>query len=158
MRKGELLALRWQDVNFEANKILVPDSKSGKPRHVPLSRRSRWVLGKLAARNPLAEWVFQSQNEKGETRTALDTKTAWKRVLRLARIGDFRFHDLRHTFASHYAMKGGNLFALAEILGHNKPTTTLKTYTHLSPEFVNEQRRVMDKTSSASAGVRLSGH
>jgi len=158
MRKGELLNLRWQDVYFEASKILVLETKSGEPRHVPMSRRARWLLNKLAARNPLAEWVFESRNRKGERRPALDTKTAWKRVLRLARIEDFRFHDLRHTFASHFAMKGGNLYALAEILGHSSPKMTLDRYTHLSPEFINEQRRVMDKTYSVSSERTLNGH
>jgi integrase len=158
MRKAELLGLRWQDVKFEANEILVPDSKSGKPRHVPMSRRARWLLNKLAARNPLAEWVFESENEKGERAPATDTKTAWKRVLRLARIEDFHFHDLRHTFASHFAMKDGNLFALAGILGHEDATMTLKRYTHLSPKYINDQRHVMDKNSSVSSQRTLNGH
>ncbi len=74
----------------------------------------------------------------------MDVKTAWRRVLRLARIEAFRFHDLRHTFASHFAMKGGNLYALAKILGHSNPKITMDRYAHLSPDFVNEQRRVMD--------------
>jgi integrase len=55
-----------------------------------------------------------------------ETKTAWTRAIYLAKIDDFRFHDLRHTFASHFAMKGGNIYALAKILGHSNPKITLE--------------------------------
>jgi integrase len=151
LRKSELLSLRWSDIDFESGQILIRETKSGEPRRVPMSRRARWVLSKLAAKNPLAEWVFESRDSKGERAPARDTKTAWARVLRLARIEDFRFHDLRHTFASHFAMKGGNIYALAKILGHSNPKMTLDRYAHLSPEFVNEQRRVMDLPTYAAA-------
>ena len=124
MRKGELLNLQWTDINFEASKILARDTKSGVPRQVPMSRRARWLLRKLAARDPLAVWVFQVKGA-----AARDVKTAWSRALRLARIDGFRFHDLRHTFASRFAMKGGNLYALAQILGHSNPKMTLDRYT-----------------------------
>jgi integrase len=147
MRKSELLGLRWSDVHFEASKILVRDTKSGEPRHVPMSRRARWLLNKLAARNPLgAGWVFESRDRGGAKAAARDVKKAWRRALVRAGISDFRFHDLRHTMASHFAMKGGNLYALAMILGHSNPKITIDRYAHLSPEFVNEQRRVMDRT------------
>jgi len=116
-----------------------------------MSRRARWLLGKFAARDPLAERVFESRSEKGERAPAGDTKTAWQRALRIARIEDFHFHDLRHTFASHFALKRGNLYALAKILGYSSPKMTLDRYTHLSPEFVNEQRRVMDSAYSPVA-------
>jgi len=79
-----------------------------------------------------------------------ETKTPWTPVLRLAKIDDFRFHDLRHTFASHFAMKGGNIYALAKILGHSNPKITLDRYAHLSPEFIQEQRRVMDSPAYTS--------
>ena len=154
MRKSELLGLRWSDVHFEERQIYVPDTKSGEPRHVPMSRRAHWVLRKLAARNPLgAGWVFESRDREGAKAPALDVKTAWRRALVRAGIEDFHFHDLRHTMASHFAMKGGNLYALAMILGHSNPKITIDRYAHLSPEFVNEQRRVMDRTYSPAMNV-----
>jgi integrase len=144
MRKSELLGLRWGDVNFEAEKILVRETKNGEPRHVPMSRRCRWLLEKIAAKNPLAAWVFESEKRDGSTAAALDSKTAWRRALRLARIEDFRFHDLRHTFASHFAMGGGDIYALAKILGHKNPKVTIDRYAHLSPAFVQAQSGIMD--------------
>jgi integrase len=113
-------------------------------------RRSRWVLNKLAAKNPLSEWVFESRKRNGENAPSGDVKRAWEHALKVARITDFRFHDLRHTFASHFAMKRGDLYALAEILGHSNPKITLDRYAHLSPEFVHAQRGVIDAMYSNS--------
>jgi integrase len=149
-RKRELLDLRWRDINFEAGKILILETKSGEPRHVPMSRRSRWVLNKLAAKNPLSEWVFESRKRNGENAPSGDVKRAWKHALKITRISDFRFHDLRHTFASHFAMNRGDLYALAEILGHSNPKITLDRYAHLSPEFVHAQSGVIDAMYSNS--------
>jgi integrase len=66
------------------------------------------------------------------TPTATETKTAWQGVLRKARIEDLHFHDLRHTFVSHFAMKGGNLYALAKIVGAQQPEMTLDRHAHLA--------------------------
>src|SRR5580704_2587 len=145
MRKSELLGLRWSDVNIEVSKILARETKNGEPRQVPMSRRSTWLLKKLAAKNPLAEWVFESERRNGTKAPASQIKTAWRRALRLARIEGFRFHDIRHTFASHFAMRRGDLYALAKILGHSNPKITLDRYAHLSPEFVHAQRGIMDQ-------------
>jgi integrase len=144
MRKAEMLNLRWSDVNFEANKILVRETKSGQPRQVPMSRRARWLFHKLAARAPLSEWVFESRRQDGTPGPTGDIKTAWTKVLLRAKIREFRFHDLRHTFASHFAMRRGDLYALAEILGHSNPKITLDRYAHLSPEFIQAQGVVID--------------
>ena len=148
MRKGELLNLRWTDINFESRQILVRDTKTGLPRHVPLSRRAVWLLRKRAALDPLATWIFETKGEDGLRAAAKDTKTAWYRSLRLAGIDNFHFHDLRHTFASHYCMAGGNIYALAKVLGHANASMTLGRYAHLSPQYINEQRLVMDRMNS----------
>jgi integrase len=154
MRKSELLGLRWSDVNFEAGKILARETKNGEPRQVPMSRRSTWLLKKLAAKNPLADWVFESQRRDGSRAPAGEIKTAWHRAMRLARIEGFRFHDLRHTFASHFAMRRGDLYALAKILGHRSPQITLDRYAHLSPEFVHAQRGIMDAMYAGGSANR----
>jgi YD repeat-containing protein len=150
MRKAELLNLRWSDINFEASKILVRETKSGEPRQVPMSRQARWLFRKLAARSPLSEWVFESHGRDGELGPAGDVKTAWQGALTRAQIQELRFHDLRHTFASHFAMRRGDLYALAEILGHSNPKITLDRYAHLSPEFVQAQRGIIDTMYSTS--------
>jgi integrase len=116
-----------------------------------MSRRARWLLRILAARDPLATRVFQSRRRDGSPAPAQDVNKSWRKALVAAGIEDFRFHDLRHTFASHFAMKGGNLYALAKILGHKNPKITIDRYAHLSPQFVAEQRRVMDAPMYAPA-------
>ena len=72
-----------------------------------------------------------------------DVKGAFGRVLGDAGIGNFRFHDLRHTFASHYMMSGGNLYTLAKILGH-KDFKMTQRYADLSPDFIDRERERMD--------------
>lgn len=157
LRKSELFGLRWSDVDFEHQQLLVRNTKTGVQRRVPLSRRARWVLAKRAARDPMATWVFESRARDGARIGVSDVKKAWRQALRRAKIEDFRFHDLRHTFASHFAMKGGNIYALAKILGHSNPKMTLDRYAHLSPDFIQEQQQVMDRPTY-TATVRANGH
>jgi integrase len=68
---------------------------------------------------------------------------AFGRVLKDAGITNFRFHDLRHTFASHYVMSGGNLYTLSKILGHKDIMMTQRCAS-LSPEFINRERERLD--------------
>jgi integrase len=74
-----------------------------------------------------------------------DVKKAWEKAKTRAQIENFRFHQLRHTFASHFAMKGGNIYALAVILGHSNPAMTIERYAKLSPKYVRDQAATMDK-------------
>jgi Phage integrase family len=72
-----------------------------------------------------------------------DIRTAFKSALRRAGITDFHPHDLRHTFASHYLMRGGSLKGLKEILGHKDIKMTMQ-YAHLSKEFVKEEIQILN--------------
>lgn len=163
MRKSEIFNLKWDDVDFASGQLLVTQSKTNTQRHVPLSRRARWLLSKRAAKAPLATWVFESESRDGQRAPVVDVKKAWTTALLRAGIHDFRFHDLRHTFASQFAMKGGNLYALAVILGHANPVMTLKVYAKLSPEFIHSQVATMDRkifeaaTSQRMDTERVSG-
>ncbi len=157
MRKSEVFKLKWADVDFETGQLLVRNTKTGIQRHIPLSRRARWLLSKRAARNPLATYVFQSESRDGKPSPVVDVKKAWHTALLRAGISDFRFHDLRHTFASNFAMAGGNVHALAKILGHSNPVMTLGRYAHLSGDYIREQRTFMDRkpVASESTGPRM---
>ena len=72
-----------------------------------------------------------------------DIKTAFKSALSRAGITDFRPHDLRHTFASHYLMRGGSLKGLKEVLGHKDIKMTMR-YAHLSKEFAKEEIQILN--------------
>jgi integrase len=76
-----------------------------------------------------------------------DIKTAFRSALTRAGISDFRPHDLRHTFASHYIMRGGSLKALKEILGHKDIKMTMR-YAHLSKEFAKEEIQILNGLTS----------
>ena len=101
--------LEWSDVNFDAGTITVRRSKSGQAYHVPMNDDVRAVLRDLPSRLR-SDWVFPS----GTSKSALDAKNHMHRVfapaLNEARIPGFRWHDLRHTFASRLTM-AGEIFA-----------------------------------------------
>ncbi len=131
LRRGEVLQLKWLDVDLLQRKVVIrgDNAKSGKTRYVPLNDEA---LSTLQCWQPNAEafsWVFPA-HDGGRM---MSIKTSWKRVLRNAAITDFRWHDLRHHFASRLVMKGVDLNTVRELLGHSDLAMTLR-YAHLSPE------------------------
>lgn len=131
MRKGELLSLKWSDINL-TNKVLTVDfqnAKSGNSRHIPLNTE---------AFNTLTHWKDLSGNIghvfKGDNQQPLnDFRYDWANLLEQANITNFRFHDLRHHFASMLVMACVDLNTVRELLGHSDLKMTLR-YAHLAPE------------------------
>ncbi len=104
-------------------------AKSGQTRHVELNNQAVEVLRAWRPRGALpTAHVFPGPD--GEQ--LVDIKTSWMRLLRLAKIDDFRFHDIRHTFASKLVMRGVDLNTVRELLGHTDIKMTLR-YAHLAP-------------------------
>lgn len=129
-RRSELLNLRWRDVDFKAGILTVPKSKNGETRHVPMNSAVRDVLAKRPRPIDREGLVFPSRVGTPDLRWA---KKAVPRALADAQIEDFRFHDLRHTFASRLAMAGVDLATLRELMGHKTMAMTLR-YRHVSPD------------------------
>jgi integrase len=133
LRRGELFQLRWQDVSFPTRTLTVQGAgaKSGQTRHVPLNTEVVAVLKEwkpaAATDNAL---VFPGA---GESEPLTDVKKGWASVLVRASVSSFRFHDLRHTFASKLVMAGVDLNTVRELLGHSTLGMTLR-YAHLAPE------------------------
>jgi len=125
MRKGEILRLRWDDVDFDRQLIYVRQSKSGEPRHVPIAAPLYPTLSRLTV---ISAYVFP--REDGCPRQ--DVRGAFEGAVKRAGIHDFRFHDLRHTFASHLVMNGVDLLTVKELLGL-KTLDLVQRYAHLSP-------------------------
>lgn len=127
LRKGEILALQWQDINLQARMLTVrrENAKSGKQRHVPLNAEAITVL---------RQWASQS-TESGSVFGISGIKSSWATLLTTAQIKDFRFHDLRHHFASRLVMAGVDLNTVRELLGHSDLSMTLR-YAHLAPEHL----------------------
>ena len=131
MRRGELFSLRWQNVNLERDFLTIEaaNAKSGKARHIPLNQKAKSALTNWRGDCESPLWVFEGKPEQPLT----DIKKAWSTVLEEARIKDFRFHDLRHHFASRLVMAGVDLNTTRELLGHGSLDMTLR-YSHLAPE------------------------
>ncbi len=130
MRRGELFHLTWQNVNYNTKTITVvgEKAKSGSTRHIPMNAEAVQVL---------KDWQKISEGElvfPGKDGAPLNnTKKSWATTLDDARIIGFRFHDLRHTFASNLVMAGVDLNTVRDLLGHGDLKMTLR-YAHLAPE------------------------
>lgn len=133
LRFGELTALTWADVDLVSVLLTVrsESAKSGRARHVPLNSA---VVEVLKAWKPehaeSGSYVFPGR-DGGQLE---EIKTAWGAVLKAAAIDGFRFHDLRHSFASKLVMAGVDLNTVRELLGHGDIAMTLR-YAHLAPEI-----------------------
>lgn len=134
MRRGEIFSLRWSSVNWERKHVTVVGAyaKSGKTRHIPLNTIALAILDnwfKQRGKPAGDQLVFPSRLGKQMD----NLQSSWTEVLKAARIDDFRFHDLRHHFASKLAMRGIDMVVLRELLGHASMEMTLR-YSHLAPE------------------------
>jgi integrase len=130
MRRGELFDLKWSAVNFQTKTITAAGAttKTSDTRHIPMNKETVRVLEdwkKLAGKS---RYVFPSQ-EGGRLE---DVKSAWLKLLERANIEGFRWHDMRHDFASRLVMAGVPLNTVRDLLGHADIKMTLR-YAHLAP-------------------------
>ena len=109
LRRGELFALRWDDVDFTTNVLTIPRTKAGRTRHVPMNAEVRAILGALESRGR-SPYVLPSATGDRRRSTAQNfVDRVFAPALKRAGIDDFRWHDLRHTFASRLVMRGVDL-------------------------------------------------
>lgn len=136
IRRGEAFDLRWSDIDF-ANEVITvrgETAKSSKTRHIPLSP---------IALNALTTWKLQSPEAPGRVFPAHDggrldnLNKSWRTLLKSAQIEHFRWHDMRHDFASKLVMRGVPLNTIRELCGHANLNTTLR-YAHLAPDHKSE--------------------
>lgn len=143
MRKGEVLALRWNEVDLDHGRAHLPDSKTGK-KIVPLAPPALEVLMKAKRQEgcPFVCWGRRSD------KPFVGLQKVWERVRASADLEGVRIHDLRHTFASFGAASGFGLFVIGKVLGHTQASTT-ERYAHLGADPVHSaaseiSRRVAD--------------
>lgn len=131
LRQGETFKLTWADVNLDKGLVTVraASAKSQKARHVPLNAEARAVLDAWRQQGPGEGYVFPGRDGG----PLVEIKTAWAKLLRDADIRNFRWHDMRHHFASRLVMAGVDLNTVRELLGHSDIKMTLR-YAHLAPE------------------------
>jgi integrase len=140
MRKGEIFGLRWEQVNFEQGIITLQETKNGERRDIPMDETVKATLKGIERKG---NYLFC--NEEGDTFVRL--QRSFEGALRKSGIQDFRFHDLRHTFASNMVMAGEDLNTVRELLGHKDLTMTLR-YAHLSPSHKTRAINVLDQVLS----------
>ena len=141
VRRGEALGLTWDRVDRARGVIRLELTKTGRRREVPLSGNADAVLARRWAPNANG-YVFGSRNW-------YSFRSAWEAALDAAGIEGFRFHDLRHTFASWLVQRGRTLKEVQEALGHQTITMTMR-YSHLAPEHLRAAVAVLDGMLSAA--------
>ena len=139
MRRGELLGLEWSHVDLQAGLIHLQaeNTKTNKGRTIPMSTDVVRVIrerGQYRARHcPGSKWVLC--DSKGHR--FLDLRRSFKTALKEARIHDFRWHDMRHTFAAWLVTAGVRLPEVRDLLGHGSVRMT-ERYAHLAPENLRD--------------------
>ncbi len=132
LRWGEASSLTWDNTRLGKTPTLTVEAahaKSGKTRHIPLNAKAVEVLKKWKEQSKSSGYVFPGE---GGGRL-VSVRKSWGKLLKDAKITDFRWHDLRHHFASQLVMKGVDLNTVRELLGHGSIDMTL-VYAHLAPE------------------------
>lgn len=127
MRKGEILSLKWENVNLSKRCIHIEDSKSGRSKDVPMNNL---VIEALSVIPQNSEYVFLNPQTGKPIK---DVKTAFKKACEKAKIKGLRFHDLRHTSATRMVEVGVDLVTVSKILGHSTIQMTMR-YAHPTPE------------------------
>ncbi|WP_455831525.1 phage integrase [Pseudomonas fluorescens] len=130
MRRGELFDLKWSAVNFDTKTITVAGAttKTSDTRHIPMNKETIGVLEAWKKQASKSPYAFPGQ---GGGRFE-DVKSAWLKLLERAQIDGFRWHDMRHDFASRLVMAGVPLNTVRDLLGHADIKMTLR-YAHLAP-------------------------
>ena len=131
VRRGELLALKWKNVDLGNKRQITIEgntAKSSQTRHIPLNDEALAVL---------KNWKSQAPDEVRVFPVDTSFKTAWGSLLERAKIEEFRWHDLRHHFASRLAQAGVPLNTIRDLLGHGSMAMVLR-YAHLAPDQKRE--------------------
>lgn len=127
-RKMEMLNLRWQDIDFELNRIIIHETKNGERRVLALkSFALKLMHTHYQSKLNESELVFPSKIKN----QPVDIRKPWETAIKNSGVKDFKFHDLRHTAASYMAMNGATLAEIAAALGH-KTLQMVKRYAHIS--------------------------
>jgi integrase len=142
IRRGALFGLLWSDVDMEGRVLTLrgEEGKSGKTNRVPLNDAAFRAFAEWRRQSGDGGLVFPSPRTGGRFD---DCKKAWKTLMRKAGIENFRWHDMRHDFASRLVMRGVDLNTVRELMGHADMKMTLR-YAHLAPEAKVKAVGVLD--------------
>lgn len=152
MRRGEILNLKWEQIDLKNGLILLSqsDTKNAERREIPLNASAKAAITSQVRRVDIP-YVFY--NAKTGTRIT-EIKTAFNGACRRAKIKDFHFHDLRHTFASWLVMAGIPLLTVSKLLGHATINMTLR-YAHLAPNHLSEAVKILENKPVVSSSEQV---
>ena len=165
LRKGELVALQWSDLDeanctisvskqaswdTEGNLILSQPKTGNSIREVSIPQDAVELLKQEHAKHPSNPWMFPS-SRTGEMYHPDSVVTLHKRILKDAGLEHIRFHDLRHTFATLALQNGVDVKTVSSMLGHYDAGFTLRTYTHATRQM---QQKAAEKIGDFMAQVR----
>ena len=136
MRRGEILGLKWDYIRLDNHLIILPVTKNNTVRVLPINDTLHRILADMPEKSG---YVFGNGNG-GHIE---NSKHSFTSACRRAGITDFRLHDLRHTYASHLAMRGVHIRALQELLGH-KTLAMTQRYSHLASEQLQNAVKLLD--------------
>jgi len=147
LRRGEVVKLRWGSVDFNRRLLTVEgrNAKNRQTRHVPLNDEAVSVLRRWREQSGTGARVFD---------VATGFQTAWEKVLKRARITNFRWHDLRHHFASRLVQHGVPLNTVRDLLGHSSIGMSLR-YAHLAPDQRREAVAKLNEKPVLALSMRL---
>jgi integrase len=152
MRQAELYSLRWEGVDLKRRVITILRSKNNRKRHIPINRDAAAAFEALDARRDSYGYVVPLSRKrawiKGTERIRYFPRW-FGDVVAAAKLDDFTFHDLRHTFASRLVMAGVDIRTVQELMGHRSYTMTLR-YAHLADAHL---RSAIEKISGPSRQV-----
>lgn len=134
-RKGEILKMTWENLDLEERSIFIPDTKNGDPKTIFI-RPTVWPL--------LMKWKDENETKSKRIFPIQDFKTSWWSALKRAKIQDFRFHDLRHTFATYLLAQGVSQFDVMKAMGQRN-LNSLKVYAHITNTRLKEICSAIDK-------------
>jgi integrase len=142
MRRGEIFQLTWDNVSFKNNIITVTadTAKSSRKRYINMNKETQRVLEDWNRYSSRVGLVFPNP---ATGKSLVEIKSMWVNILKDAGIDNFRFHDLRHTFASNLVMKGAPLYMVQKLLGHSTLEMTMR-YAHLSPDSTAQAVALLD--------------
>jgi integrase len=134
MRQGEILGLKWQNVDLKRRMVRVVKSKNGEKRGIPMSDTLFGVLKGISVRDISGRVFPISYSSVRHAYDKLVAKTCFE---------DFHFHDLRHTFATRLVQNGVDLYKVKELLGHKSISMTMR-YAHHCPDSLRASVDILD--------------
>ena len=157
LRKGEICGLRWEDFDEQDGKLKIQrsvgrikggvlpvgETKTETGTREILLPPSTLELLKKRKENAVSDWIFPNWNNPEEPMNPHSAYTRLKILLKKAELPLIRFHDLRHTFATHAIAGGVDAKTLSGILGHTNASFTLDTYTHVTTDMQKNAARIV---------------